>query len=197
MAKQIALAAPEQRSISIEIESQTELIMHQWSDKARKQMLDKQMGKAKEKKQPKDPVSDYESSIYHTPAGEIAFPASGFKAAIVGSARLGGGIPMTTLKQALRVNGDWVKIKGKPRMREDMVRLETGVADIRYRAGFPTWSAVLDITYIYPILTDEQVVQFVNLAGFGGIGEWRPSAPHSASGTFGCFRVKSEKKGAK
>ena len=183
-------------TIQLEIEGQTELIMHRWSDKAKQMMLDKQMGKATEKKPKKDPEADYQSSMYRLDDGQPGFPASAFKAAIVGACRLFDGLPMTQAKIAIRVEGEMnahgeqlIRIEGEPRMREDMVRLETGVADVRHRAGFPAWSAVLPITYNASLLSLEQIVNLVNAAGFGGVGEWRPSAPKSASGSFGCFAV--------
>lgn len=190
---EVSVFAFDFQTVEIPIIGTSELIMHAWSEKAKKMMLDKQMGKTKMKKDAKDPQADYESSIYHNAAGEICMPSSAFKAAIVGACRMFDGLPMTVAKIAIRVNGEWTRINGDPRMREDMVRLETGVADIRYRAGFPEWSAVLSITFNANILTTEKIVNLVNAAGFGGVGEWRPSSPKSASGSFGCFQVATTK----
>lgn len=176
-------------TVSIRIKGVTPLIVHKWSDKAKQMMLDTQMGKAKAKRPLKDPEQDYEDSMYKTEDGSTGFPATGFKAAIVGACRMIDGLPMTQAKIAIRVNGDIVKINGQPRMREDMVRLQTGVADIRYRAEYPEWSATLSITYNKGMISLEQLVNLLNAAGFGGIGEWRPSAPKSASGSYGCFEV--------
>jgi hypothetical protein len=190
----MTFTAPQMIHIEVPIVGTSELIMHQWSEKARKQMLDKQMGKAKEKKPPKDPMADYEATIYHNSDGKIVMPAGAFKAAIVSACRLVDDLPMTKIKQAIRVEGDWIEIKGKPRMREDMVHNETGVADIRYRAGFPSWSAVLPITFVESVVTSEIVVSLVELSGLGGIGDWRPTAPHSSSGSFGCYKVQRKEK---
>lgn len=180
------------QTIDLDIIGVTELITHKWSDKAKQMMLDKQMGKAVEKRPKKDPQADYESSMYRLEDGTIVFPAAAFKAAIVGACRMFDGLPMTLAKQAIRVNGEFVKIDGEPRMREDMVRLETGVADIRYRAGFPEWRTRISITFNANIITPEMLINLVEAAGFGGIGEWRPSSPKSATGSFGCFRVARE-----
>jgi hypothetical protein len=170
----------------------TELISHAWSDKAKRMMLDKQMGNPVQKKVGKDPEADYEAAFYRLADGRPGMPASAFKAAIVGACRLFKGLPMTQIKTAIRVDGDLIPIEGEPRMREDMVRLATGVADIRYRPGFPQWRAVLPITYVSSIVTLDQVINLVDAAGLGGVGEWRPSAPRSFSGTFGCFRVEGK-----
>jgi len=114
------------------------------------------------------------------------------------------GLPLTRAMISIRVDGTpgsvgvpLIKLNGAHRMREDMVRLETGVADIRYRAGFPEWTANLTITYNASIISREQLLNLIEAAGYGGVGEWRPSAPKCASGSFGCFRVKRDNVKAK
>jgi hypothetical protein len=126
--------------------------------------------------------------------GKFGFPAGGFKAAMVGGCRLTNGIAMTEAKTLFSVSGitnyELVEIEGsKPLMRSDAVRLESGVADIRFRATFKNWKASLKIEYIANRISADSVVNLVNYAGVGGIGEWRPTAKKSASGDFGRFRV--------
>jgi hypothetical protein len=183
-------------TVVVPIKGMMPLIVHKWSDKAKRQMLANQMaGKnaPKAKKEPKDPQADYMSSLYLMPDGEPGFPSSGFKAAIVGACRMFDGLDMVLAKTIIRVNGYMVKIEGEHRMREDPVRLAKGVPDLRYRAEFPEWSATLSITYNASILKVEDIISLVNAAGMGGIGEWRPSAPKSLSGTFGTFEVDTSK----
>jgi len=80
-------------------------------------------------------------------------------------------------------------------MRRDMVRLENGVADIRFRGFFPRWTCNVEILFNKRMISEEQLVALVDAAGFGvGIGEWRPGAPKSESGQFGCFTVGITKK---
>jgi hypothetical protein len=183
------------RTVTIRIEGLTSLIVHNWSQKARIMMLNKQMGKSVIKKEAKDPQADYEASMYRFADGRHGFPAQGIKAAIVGGCRMFEDLPMTQAKIAIFIHGEQVEsfslveIHGEPTMREDMVRLETGVADIRYRAEYKTWWADLKITYNARMISEEQMVNLVDAAGMGGIGEWRPSAPKSSSGTYGMFRV--------
>mgnify|MGYP001065305012 CR=1 FL=1 len=192
MAKKVELKPINLQTIELDIIGVTELICHNWSEKTKRQMLDRQMGKANVTKEPKDPEADYQSSFYRMPDGSPGFPAAAFKAAIVGACRQLGdkNLPMTKVKVAVRVNGELVPIYGEPYMRQDMVKLETGVPDIRFRAAFPKWETRLSITYNANVLSAEMLVNLTNLAGMGGVGEWRPSAPKSATGSFGCFRVK-------
>ena len=62
-----------------------------------------------------------------------------------------------------------------PSMREDMVRVGMGTADIRHRAEFETWGAVLRVKFNANVLSAEQVIGLFEAGGFGvGIGDWRP-----------------------
>jgi len=198
----IELKPIEQKTICIELEGVTPLIVHAWSEKAKRQMLNKQMKKAAAKKEAKNPEEDYEQSLYKFKDGSgYGFPAPGFKAAIVGACRLFDGLPMTQAKLMIFIEADGegtrqeqlVRIHGEPEIREDMVRLEKGVADIRYRGMFRDWSADLTITFNTSNISPEQLVNLVDAAGLGGIGEWRPSAPKSSTGDFGRFKVKGIK----
>jgi hypothetical protein len=70
-------------TIELHLEGTSPLITHAWSEKAKKMMLDKQMGKASKGKEKKDPVADYESSFYRLPTGAPGMPILGIKAAAV------------------------------------------------------------------------------------------------------------------
>lgn len=162
------------------------LISHRWSDKAKKEMLDKQMLKAKQAKGAKDPERDYRESLYEHPDGGYGFPCVAFKAAAVGACRFTDGMKMTEARGAFHIQGELAKIEGEPSMREDMVRIGMGTADIRYRGEFKEWSTTLEIQYNANAITPEQIVNLFNLAGFGvGVGEWRPEK----DGSYGRFHV--------
>jgi len=57
------------------------LICHRWSEKARKEMLDKQMKKAKSAREAKNPEQDFMDTLYEHPEGGYGFPAVAFKSA--------------------------------------------------------------------------------------------------------------------
>lgn len=181
--------------IQVGITGTTPLIMHAWSEKARKMMLDKQMGVPVPKKQPKVPEDDFNGARYISPDGWDGIPATAFKAAMVGACRLVDNLNMTLAKRLFFVEADHaasglVRIFGEPRMREDMVRLETGVADIRFRPEYFPWSAVVTVRFLDGVIKPEAVVNLMALAGIAeGVGEWRPSAPKSATGTFGMWKI--------
>lgn len=166
------------------------LIMHRWSEKAKKEILDKQMKVAKKGKEAKSPERDFQDSIYHHPEGGYGFPSVAFKNAAVSACRFTDGTKMTVARGAFHVEGEFVKIEGaEPEPREDMVRIGMGTADIRYRAEFKNWKAKVRLAYNKHALSSAQIVNLFNLAGFGvGVGEWRPEK----DGQFGRFHVANE-----
>jgi hypothetical protein len=173
------------------------LIVNRWSEKAKEMMLAAQQTKARTKKDPKDPVANFEASRYRMADGRDGFPATAFKAAIVHSARLFDGITQVLVKQTVIVIGDGVDQLlpieyGQVTMREDTPRNASGVADLRYRAQFWPWSALLRVRTIAGQFDHESILSLVDAAGIGGVGEWRPSSPKSATGTFGTFEVVGE-----
>jgi hypothetical protein len=191
-AEAITLPRIDIRTVHIRLIGDAPLICHAWSEKAKRQMLDKQMKKAKAAKEAKSPEQDYKDSLYHLPGGGYGFPAIAFKAAAVGACRFVDGIKMTEARGAFHINAELVRINGAPTPREDMVRVGMGVADIRYRGQFEAWSADLAIRYNAGALSAEQIVNLFSAAGFGiGVGEWRPER----GGSFGLFHVATEAEG--
>lgn len=185
------------RRMEVPIVGITPLIMHAWSEKARNQMAATET--VKKKKEPRDPDGDFNAARYRLPDGRDGVPAVSFKAAMVFAARLFEGVTMTGLKQLLFVHGEGpqqlVPIEGKLSRREDMVRVGMGVADIRWRPQYDDWRTTLFVDFVPSSLTPSSVLALVDAAGIGGVGEWRPSAPKGATGSFGRFRV-DEKAGS-
>ncbi len=164
------------------------LIVHAWSAKAKQEMLDKQMGKARGKKAPKDPDADYEGCFYRLASGAPGFPTIAFKAAAVNAARQVEGLTMTFLRGAFHTIGELAEIEGTPHMREDMVRVGMGTADIRFRPEWAEWAINLSVRLNTRSLTLEQLTHLFNQAGFSvGVGEWRPEK----DGRNGMFHVES------
>lgn len=211
----ISIAPIDIRKVNIRIRGTAPIIMHKWSEKAKKMILDKQTGETQtEAREKKNPVQDFISSAYWLTeepkdgteeAFEAAvangarwgFPVTAIKqAAIVSASRTGLDIKGTVLRASFFIEGEGplmlAEVKGcVPHMREDMVKVGgmTKTADIRYRAQFDDWymDLVLDYNAGGPIKLD-QIVNLINLAGFScGIGEWRPEK----DGCFGTFRVEN------
>ena len=181
----VNLTAPDIQVLQLTLVGTSPLICHAWSDKAKKMILDKQTKKATTGKEAKNPQQDYEDSLYPHPDGGYGFPCVAFKAAAVRAGTYCD-MKMTFLRGAFHVTGEYALIDGEPSMREDMVRVGMGVADIRYRGEFRKWRTTLHIRFNARAISPEQIVNLFEIAGFSvGVGEWRPER----DGQYGTFEV--------
>ena len=190
------------QTLDIPIIGDSPLICHAWSKKAREQMLAKQMKKASVGKVAKDPWQDFCETLYWldgmpaTPTeddvtnGRFGFPAVGFKSAAITAVTSTGGMTKVMARQCFHILGEMVELIGPPpSMREDMVRVGMGTADIRHRAEFSPWGAILRVQHNANVLSAEQVISLFEAGGFGvGIGDWRPEK----DGVNGRFHVARE-----
>jgi len=175
-AEVINLPDLKQRDVIMRLRGTAPLLMHKFSEKSRREMLDKMMGKAKAgKRELRDPERDYKESMYIREDGAYGFPALAFKNAVVTAAN-DVGIQKVLARRAFRVVGDeLVKIEGEPTMREDTVRVGMGATDLRYRAEFREWRCGIAVSFNEGVMTLEQLINLFRIAGFGvGVGDWRP-----------------------
>lgn len=198
------------QKVNIRIVGDTPLIIHAWSEKAKRMMLEAQMGLAKgKKKEAKDPVDDFIRSLYWLTPMPEEMTEEGFQNAVENGARFG--FPVMAIKQAAisaayRLGWSKNKMENRgmffidsdedglieihsdtPIMREDMVKVGMGTADIRYRGEFRNWYADLCISYnTNGSVSLENIVNMINAGGYVcGIGEWRPER----DGQYGMFHV--------
>jgi hypothetical protein len=165
------------QTMSLTLIGDSPLIVHAWSKKAKEAILAKQQKKASKGKEVRDPERDFQESLYRMEDGTYGFPAVAFKAAAVTVCSQIDGITKVFARQTFHVlGGDLIQIQGdEPVMREDMVRVGMGTADLRYRGEFKQWWVRLDLEYNASAISKEQLVNIFNTSGFGvGIGEWRP-----------------------
>lgn len=217
----ITIKPIEKVTAEVTIVGDSGLIVHAWSEKAKKEMLDAQQGKAKgKKKEFKNPVADFIRSMYwldgmpNIPDGATEEEAEEiFNNAIAKGARFG--FPAVAIKKAavsaayrqgitkdkVSANGsfwltgtedpEFVEIESEepPVMREDMVRIGLGTADIRYRGEFKNWKCKCRISYLKDgAFSLENIIAMINLGGFScGLGEWRTEK----GGISGAFHVQT------
>ena len=209
----------EMNTVEVTIQGDTPLIMHAWSEKAKRMMLETQQGKAKgKKKEFKNPVDDFIQSMYcltEKPdtdglseeeceqafdkaiknGAKFGFPITAFKQAAISAAyRMGWSKDKMSLRGVLFIEtdyGDMVEIKSDvPQMREDMVKIGMGTADIRYRGQFNNWSATFRLKYnVNGQYSLENILNIINAGGVVcGVGEWRPEK----DGQFGTYHIFTE-----
>lgn len=187
-------------TIEVPIIGTAPLIVHKFSEKAKKQMLDNMQGR-KSPKTIKNPEEEFESSLYRTDDDGYGFPAVAFKAATIGAARYyGKDVKMVELKQVIFFHGEHsksasqmlVRLNGEPIMREDYVRVGMNGTDLRYRGEFQDWSTVLRVTYVSSSLSRNSLLSLIDAGGLGGVGEWRPTSKKN-SGEFGTYKIDTTK----
>lgn len=196
------------QSFKIWIIGDTPLITHAWSQKAKLEMLSKQVKATKGGKEARDPQADYVSSLYDMGDGTFGFPATGFKNAVLSSAHKDKGIARSSVMSALWIDAQMVRtrpalagavcdmpliriIGGDPEMREDMVKIGSGlnkVASLAYRGQFTVWAMQISGRFNASVVTAEALTFLINEAGMAsGLGEWR----NERKGMFGAFHLAS------
>lgn len=223
----VAIKPLKLKRIPIRIVGDTPLIVHAWSEKAKKEMLDAQQGKGKTKKKPtKMPFDDFARALYWiTPMPEVevddeatgekrmvvteeifdeavqngarfGFPANSFKLAANSSAyRLGWVKNQMGLRGAYFLNAEdgseLVEIKGStPVIREDMVKVGMGSADLRYRPMFEEWycDMILEFNESGDMKLND-ILSCIEAGGYVcGVGEWRPEK----DGQFGRYHIEKK-----
>ena len=175
--------------VEVPIVGTSSLLMHRFTEENKAKIQKSQSGAASSGQLPRDPKAEYEASMYLHPTGGYAMPAEAIKKALVRAGKICG-IEMTTIRAALFVQGDWIKVEGKPRMHTSLVRIGRGIGTLRYRAEFPKWTANVVVEFNKALLTAEQVFNLRQIAGFSvGIGDWRPEK----NGSHGRWQVCSKK----
>lgn len=187
------------QEVPIRIVGDTSLIVHAWSEKAKRMMLEAQQKTTKTKaKDIRDPFADFMNSLYWLTEKPKEDTEEAFVKAIENGAKFGfpvGAIKMAANSAAYRLGwvknqmelrgsyflktdfGEMAEIKGcVPECREDMVRIGMGSADLRYRGEFKNWYMDMILQYnASGNMTLEQILNCVNAGGYVcGIGEWRP-----------------------
>jgi hypothetical protein len=198
----VVIEAPKFGLGSVKIEGTAPYMQHKFSEKAKRMMMDKHRAGSQsrkgQKREPRDFEADYKQAMYVSREGWNGIPASAFRNAMISACRIVG-FKMTIAKLSVFVDADGfdvddgtplVKIHGKPRVHEGLVRNETGVADIRWRPMWETWNATLNLRWDEAQFSLQDIANLLMRAGQQvGIGEGRPDSKNSAGIGLGLFKV--------
>ena len=172
------------KTILVNLEGTTPFICHNWDKKNIDKMQAKQAGTASKGREKRDPAQDYEGAFYRLPDGRPGMKLIAFKNAAVTA--------VTSLGKEFTNGGELTPISypedTPPYMRTDTVTVGMGSTDLRYRPEFLRWGVTLAIQFNARVITQDQLVNLINLGGFSvGVGEWRPEK----NGDHGRFQVVS------
>lgn len=185
------------------------LICHAWSEKSKREMFSKQVRAMKAAKELRDPKAEFLSSLYDMPDKGYGFPATAIKKCMLSVAHKDKGVPQTLVMRSLWIDAPYVAVRpalagakcnlplvriygSEPYMREDMVRIGSGlrkIANFAYRATFDVWAIRVKGRFNASAISRDVIADLINESGLGcGIGDWR----NEKSGSFGSFHLASE-----
>lgn len=163
------------------------LVVHQFAEKAKQEIRDKQQKKKRGAKEARVPEEEYLAARYLDEEGRECVPITALKCAIVTSATAFDDLTKVALRQAVFVDSTdtpgasllpiWTH-DGKPakgEMVEHAVTISQSTRDLRYRPMYPEWELHVSVEYNPRLVSREQMLALVDQAGWGvGICEGRP-----------------------
>ena len=189
------LKAMNLKRMTFTVESTSPLIQHKWSEKTGRQLREKGQKTATTKnREARNPEKEAHDATHFTAEGKYGIPLMAFKASMIGAAHKDIGIEKTVVRKSVFFEVDdpgmIVEIDSpEPIVREDMVRIGAGSADLRYRPEFRKWKAKISCMFDNDLIAAEDILNLANRAGFGvGLLEWRPEK----GGDYGRYRVNTE-----
>ena len=186
------------------------LIVHSWSEKAKHEMLQKQVRAIKPGKAPRTPEKEFADSLYMMQTKEgsdvYGFPCTAIKKCMLSAAHKDKGIPRDTVMRSVWFTAPFIRTRtaidgaicdlplirlwgSDPEMREDMVRIGVGLtktANLAYRAQFRVWAMRIVFRYNASVISEDVIATLITESGMScGIGDWR----NEKNGMFGSFHL--------
>ena len=169
--------------ITLRIVGTSSIVQHKWIEKMKKQIRDKKMGKKVSNREKCDPNQEYIDATYiGKETGKYGVPCDAIKQCLVNAAHKDIGIEKTLVRKSIFIMPQDQDVKeprdlvlfdkvDEPIMREDIVRVGSGSADLRYRPEFRNWSIVFTAQLNIDDIPMDSLLNLVNRAGFG-VGLW-------------------------
>lgn len=196
------------RLVTVRLVGVSPLITHKWSEKAKRQIREKQQeGKKTKARDLREPEQEAKDATYWCDEERTipGVPAVAIKAAVIEAAHNDLGFPKTLLRKSMFIypmgreviiplestNGSKSpksKAVNAPEgeCTEDVVRVGQGSTDLRYRPYFFDWAITTQWEVDADLLQVQDLITLLDRAGFGvGICEWRPEK----GGEYGRFLV--------
>lgn len=197
---ELVIKAPNFGSANFKIKGIAPYVQLRFSQKARNtmrnNMAEGQRSKRGKAKTARNFDEEFPQAMYKSTEGWYGIPAASFRNAMISACRISN-FKMTLAKLSVFVEADGfdeadgtplVRIYGEPEPYESLVRNATGVADIRVRAMWREWDAVVRIRFDADQFKVQDVANLLTRVGLQvGLGEGRPDSKQSAGLGFGLF----------
>lgn len=201
----VTIKAPNFQTAKFTIKGEAPLVLHRWSEKAKREMAKKQeTGKASSSvrhREAQDLNEVFNAARYVSKDGWDGFHAASIRNAMISACRLVG-YKMTLAKLSLFVVPDgWdakepqiplIRINGTAVRQDDLARVDNGNPYVTVRPVYHNWSADVTIRWDADQFTVQDVANLLSRVGQQvGIGEGRPDSKNSAGMGWGLFTVES------
>jgi|WetSurSiteA1Bulk_404760.scaffolds.fasta_scaffold62431_2 hypothetical protein len=163
------------------------LVVHNFSDKAREEIRQKQLKKGKKAKEARNPEAEFEASKYIDGQGRECVPITVIKKSFINAATAMDDLTKVALRQALFASpsidqaASLIPIENhrgefiKGTMREDAVTIGIATRGLAYRPEYPEWQLRVRVQFNPRLISLDQLLMLVGFAGWGvGICEGRP-----------------------
>lgn len=202
----ITIKPPKFGRASFEITGIGPYVQLRFSQKAKNTMIENMIeggNKRRKKRDPRDFDSEFPQTMYCSIQGWRGIPATAFRNALISACRLVN-FKMTLAKLSIFVEADGydaddatplVRIYGEPESYLSPVRNANGGTDLRTRAMWKSWKAVVRIRYDEDQFNIQDVTNLLARVGLQvGLGEGRPDSRGSNGLGFGLFELKEKSK---
>jgi hypothetical protein len=198
----VAITAPRIATAQFRIVGTAPYVQLRFSEKAMNAMREKMeagsQANKKKAKSARDFDEDFRQALHLSDEGWNGIPASAFRNAMISACRLVG-FKMTLAKLSVFILPDGfdkvdgvplIKIEGDPEPHIMHARNATGVCDLRVRAKYWPWSAMVNVQYDADQFSATDAANLMLRVGTQvGIGEGRPDSKASAGMGWGTFRL--------
>ena len=163
------------------------LVVHQFGQKAKQEISDKQAKKAKKAKEARDTDADFEGAKYLDSEGRECIPITAVKKAMISAATAFDDLTKVALRQAIFVDSaiapgaallpierhDGSLARGVKR--EDAVTIGINTRGLAYRPEYAEWQVRVIVEFNPRLISEEQLLALIDQAGWGvGVCEGRP-----------------------
>jgi len=193
----IEIQEVKQGTLDIFLVGTSPLLLNRMSEKAKRELLiprGRLSAADKLTKLKHVPIDEFRAAAHRLPDGEtlLAFPSSGFKAAMSTAAIDLPGTKKSQIGRWCYVDGEYTRIWGVPYLYMTTVRMAdmNRTPDIRTLCIVPKWAARVRVNYVQSFLSVNAVANLVAAGGiYVGIGDGRPE---KGKLSFGRYRVVEE-----
>lgn len=176
----------------------TPLILHRLAKKAQNELLLPARRKNSAEKASSLKHNPYEEfrdsadrSIDDAAPTRLMIAAACFKKSMASAALDIPGTAKAQIGRLTYVPGDFVHVYGIPKLHMAITRSAdiNHTPDVRTRCIVPEWAAYVTVTYVKPILREQEIANLMAAAGImRGVGDWRPE---KGAGSYGQFELVS------